>query len=418
MATEPTDEEEQKLVKKKTQLISKELLSQEEILNLGISEDDVQSYRMKKFKEAFTLDKWIHINELRALTFETRIVPVTVNEAHSFIAYSRYIHSQRAKSQDIYCKTILNYEQNKHKIDGDIESLKDKISTQIDDAKWNECGFFAKFNSRSPKDVHEYEGNKDYVMDMFFAEMDKFKAKSHDGTVQLNEALISSYIARAKLLKMKTAQDVIRTFAASFRALEDLTGTLRLGDEHMDISIALRKWNESVPTNGHGEFRCFVHNKELNAITQYISCIWFKGLETQKNVIKDRIIKFYETKVKDYVPMDSFVIDFLVLGIELDEEHNIGKQDNVNDIFVIELNPFYKSAGAGLFEWRLDRELFLNGPCEIRVRNELDPKLVDIFHPSWAKSYEKYTGISIHDQDAKSKQNDGDLQSKNRCVVL
>merc|ERR1712048_1294837 len=148
---------------------------------------------------------------------------------------------------------------------------------------------------------------------------------------------------------MKNADDVISTFARSFRSMEDLSGTLRLGDEHSDISIALRKWHDAVPTNGHGEFRCFVHNKSLNAITAYISCVWFKGLEGQKNEIKQRILHFYETRVKEFVPMDSFVIDFLVLGIQLDEEHHFDDEekeeksdDDDEQIFIIELNPFYK----------------------------------------------------------------------------
>ena len=42
----------------RTKLISKELLTDEEILKIGIPEDEVQTFRMKKFKEAFTLDKW------------------------------------------------------------------------------------------------------------------------------------------------------------------------------------------------------------------------------------------------------------------------------------------------------------------------------------------------------------------------
>eukprot|EP00484_Ammonia_sp_Unknown_P016987 CAMPEP_0197044170 /NCGR_PEP_ID=MMETSP1384-20130603/20283_1 /TAXON_ID=29189 /ORGANISM="Ammonia sp." /LENGTH=145 /DNA_ID=CAMNT_0042475573 /DNA_START=1 /DNA_END=434 /DNA_ORIENTATION=- len=145
----------------------------------------------------------------------------------------------------------------------------------------------------------------------------------------------------------------------------------------------------------------------MNAITQYISCVWFKGLERQKEQIKQRIVDFYEAKVKQHVPMDSFVVDFLVLDIPLDDGQNVNnigvatgdgqeekkqEEDDGDRIKIIEFNPFYKSAGAGLFDWREDRELFLNGPCEIRVRNDMDPKAADYFHPSWVKSYKAYTG--------------------------
>ena len=132
--------------KNRTKLISKELLSTEEILKMGISEDDVSSFRMKKFKEAFTLDKWISIKELAALTFETHIIPVTPTEAHSFLAYCRYTQSKLTKKDpNSLDKSIANYDQNKEEIDADINQLKTKINEVIDDAKWNDCGFFAKF---------------------------------------------------------------------------------------------------------------------------------------------------------------------------------------------------------------------------------------------------------------------------------
>merc|ERR1712087_74552 len=129
-------------------------------------------------------------------------------------------------------------------------------------------------------------------------------------------------------------------------------------------------------------------------ITQYISCVDYHGLYAQKEQIKDRTVKFYEEKVREHIPLDSFVIDVLVLGIRLDEEHelnlNVEEKQQDDGIYIIELNPFYKSAGAGLFDWKTDRELFLNGPCEIRVRDGPDPKGTDYFHVSWNKSFTRY----------------------------
>ena len=341
---------------------------------------------------AFTLDKWIHIPQLAALTFDTRFVSVTADEARSFMAYCRYtqsvIHRQKRG------RTPPELEQ-REQVERDIASLKLKITEQIEAVGWTECGFFAKFNSRSPKDVHEYEGEEAYVQELFFRELDRFASHSGDGTVDINDASAAEYAARARLLKMKCADDVISTFSRSFRALEDLTGTSRNGAEHNDISIALRRWNEDVVHNGHGEFRCFVHNGQLNAITQYISSIYFDALEKQSESIKERILKFYAQRVREFVPMDSFVIDFLVLGLtarndEKECKEEDGKEIADDDIFVIELNPFYKSAGAGLFDWKDDRELFLNGPCEIAVRTEVDPKAKSYMHPTWLRSYEQY----------------------------
>jgi hypothetical protein len=48
-------------------------------------------------------------------------------------------------------------------------------------------------------------------------------------------------------------------------------------------------------------------------------------------------------------------------------------------MLLVELNPFHIGAGAGLFSWRQDRELFLHGPSEggfelrMALKTEEDP---------------------------------------------
>ena len=231
--------------------------------------------------------------------------------------------------------------------------------------------------------------------------MDIIKTQNRNENATIIDALISWYVATAQLLKMRKGEDVIKIFARSFRCLEDLQGTLRLGEEYMDIR------NDYVPVTPHGEYRCFVHDKKMNAITQYLSNMYFKELPPNKEKIKERILKFYEEKVKHYVPMDSFVIDFLLIDSANDDVKD--ENENGDDtIFVIEFNPFYKSAGAGLFDWKVDRELFLNGPCEIRVRDEFDPLGLEYMHPTWIKSFEEYQSNEKGSGDA-----DDDC-----CVVL
>ena len=136
-------------------------------------------------------------------------------------------------------------------------------------------GFFAKFNSRSPKDAYGYDGQNEIVKAKFHETLDIIKSQNGNEHATINDALIAWYVATAKLLKMTSGSDVIKIFARSFRCLEDLQGTLRLGEEYMDISIAIRKWNDYVPVTPHGEYRCFVHDKKMNAITQYLSSFLF-----------------------------------------------------------------------------------------------------------------------------------------------
>eukprot|EP01084_Bolivina_argentea_P095031 170856_1 len=224
------------------------------------------------------------------------------------------------------------------------------MDEKIKELNWENVGFFAKFNSRSPKDAFIYDGTEDIVVNAFYNELNIIKNKkdlTKNNEISDNDVLLAAFIANSKLLKMNNGTDVMNTFGRSFRSLEDLQGTLRLGEEYMDISIALRKWNEKVPITPYGEFRCFVHDKQLNAITQYVSNIYFKVLDENKEMIKQKIIDFYENNVKEYIPMDSFVIDFLVLDIDdIGDDDEEEKKDDDDKILIIELNPFYKSAGA------------------------------------------------------------------------
>ncbi len=99
-----------------------------------------------------------------------------------------------------------------------------------------------------------------------------------------NDALWAWYVATAKLLKMKSGEDVISTFSMSFRSLEDLQASMRLGEKHMDICLAMREWWEVVPSHAHGEYRAFVHKKQLNAVTQYLAMIEFPKLQVKERV--------------------------------------------------------------------------------------------------------------------------------------
>ncbi len=84
-------------------------------------------------------------------------------------------------------------------------------------------------------------------------------------------------------------------------------------------------------------------------------------------------------------------------------------------IAIIEFNPFYKSAGSGLFNWKDDRELFLNGPLEFRVREGKDPKELFYLHASWVRAFKEYKGEKIEEKNPK-KTKDG--KKKTNCIIL
>ena len=56
-----------------------------------------------------------------------------------------------------------------------------------------------------------------------------------------------------------------------------------------------------------------------------------------------------------------------------------------NQVMVIELNPFHIGAGAALFSWRENRDLFLNGPFEFRILEHVREDTYEIIPLKWQK---------------------------------
>lgn len=143
----------------------------------------------------------------------------------------------------------------------------------------------------------------------------------------------------------------------------------QFGPDHSKISLCLREWLEEVIDRPQYEFRCFVHDLKLNAITQYFDWLHFPELVQRKQELQDLMTSFFYEHVAPVAPYRSFVIDFYVSAS--------------NQVMIIEFNPFHNGAGAGLFSWSKDRELFLNGPLEFRIVPELPSDQLDIIPARW-----------------------------------
>ena len=115
----------------------------------------------------------------------------------------------------------------------------------------------------------------------------------------------------------------------------------------------------TIPIDIDMEFRGFVYNNQLNALSQYNHFIYFQRLTEMKQEIQKRILSFFEQKVKDKLKeYEGYIVDFAICGQQLDT------------ILIIELNPFMDSTDPGLFSWKNEREKLQNGPFEYRIRDQ------------------------------------------------
>ena len=106
------------------------------------------------------------------------------------------------------------------------------------------------------------------------------------------------------------------------------------------VKIILRKW-ESLGT----EFRCFVCNGQLNAVS---GCGFNEEVDPKE---KDNLEKFINSK--DFIEiMTGIPYSHAVIDCGIDEEYKVK---------IIELNPFGKAASAAKFSWVVDKDILCNG---------------------------------------------------------
>ena len=105
-----------------------------------------------------------------------------------------------------------------------------------------------------------------------------------------------------------------------------------------NVNIIIRKWSDFDISS---EFRVFVYQNEITAITQYFDMLYFPEIVTNKSNIEKKIRKFFSS-IKNFVNFENYVIDFAVL--------NIDKEYKENDVIIIEFNPFTKFTSSCLFD--------------------------------------------------------------------
>lgn len=111
------------------------------------------------------------------------------------------------------------------------------------------------------------------------------------------------------------------------------------------LSLYLLPW---VNINPDLEFRVFVHQKNLTAISQ--QCIYQKNEYLPGRNIPDivqKISTYFRDHIRDQIDTpDSYVMDMALVG------------DSPSTVYFIELNPFGKdyTSGAGAFSWVEDAD--------------------------------------------------------------
>ncbi|KAL6045761.1 Gamma-glutamylcyclotransferase family protein [Balamuthia mandrillaris] len=164
----------------------------------------------------------------------------------------------------------------------------------------------------------------------------------------------------------------------SERVYADLVDWLWHGEPEQ---VVLRRWEPELVLDL--EFRAFVYEGLLTAISQYDHYCVYPRLFTMKEEIQRAILELWE-QVHPCIGESSYVIDF-------------GYLPQSKRCVVIELSPFLPCTGPALFSWSRDADL-LHGRCEqmefrLKIEPLLESQLEDLVEMNWEVRWKEHAKL-------------------------
>ena len=96
----------------------------------------------------------------------------------------------------------------------------------------------------------------------------------------------------------------------SSRCVSDLVRLLNHRDDlpSWDLHLIVRRF---LPLPPESEFRCFVHQRKLTAVSQYFASCYFRKLVEHRGPLLERISAFVNARIPE-IHLDSYIIDVAV----------------------------------------------------------------------------------------------------------
>lgn len=383
-------------------------LSLDEVEAKGIPRNEAEAYRRFVYKQSFALDTWYN-GSLKEHTFETEFVELSEAEIDAMVRGSQFLDIEKSLSDEQQVA---------------LHEIEKKLDTAI--KKYGDTGAFVKLSTRSPKDAIFYKNDVDFITEIRLAVINEMEVEGQmakasfqrvhsfrktsriqfkEGENPENESSIPKALRQQKTeneafstnltskepLKnatlraftrvmstknqVKTGKEAMYLLRHSLRVKEDLQQIHNWNQiARIKVNVSVRKWNPDVARFPGMEFRGFVYNNKLNAVSQYDDVVYYPNVTRHKEVICTRIKAFFEQHVKEALQEHkNYVVDFFV---------------GPTDVYIIEINPFHNGAGACLFTWREHRELFMNGPFEFRVVQSPRDDCLTVLHANWQSQLE------------------------------
>lgn len=335
-------------------------------------------HRLRAENLPFDIDVWYPV--VKPFTFPSVFLPLQKSECKAIqAAYNVGVRGARK---------LLTREE--------IEILKNlqKSLDEVFDEHFSENGkgAFVRLCGRSPKDGEPYNMSQVYKEYQKHLE-DILPGFSPGDTVDIKAKMTA--IARTSWLKVRSGADVLSLLLTSERVYADMLDWERFGEPEQ---ICLRHWDENITMDY--EFRVFVNEEKITAISQYDHYLYYPHLEDKRDTIEEAIRKFWKDVHID-LDIKSYVIDIAYVPTS-------------GQCIMIELSPFLACTGSALFSWSVESDLMIlegRKPFEFRLKKESDlhPHLEDLLELNWDgrwncpanfPRYDTYLQTSTEDYEA------------------
>ena len=320
------------------------------------------------------------IKVIQSETFYTEFIPISPLIAQAFVNFYQTRYSSTK---------LLNYDDIQL-----IASIQNQLKEQIFNSKTNKFrrnGTFIRLSSRSPKDGKPLDSGK--IIQFYDQKLNELRIQYPDEYQSIegkaNMQMIAYGYAQFHSLRVIDEIQALNLILSSERVYYDLIAVLdcqQVKDNKVvninniklhdwDNNIIIREWNDLLDPSM--EFRCFVYQSNLTAISQYDYHCKYYHLQNDVTVqqIKTTIIKYWQEKIKPLLdPLPEKYPNYII-DIGLIEN----KSTNGYDCIVIEMNPFDTSTGASLFDWTRDSDQLRGqgNETEIRVQSNYHPYMED-----------------------------------------
>eukprot|EP00854_Cymbomonas_tetramitiformis_P026367 gene26367-32340_t len=287
----------------------------------------------------FDVEAWYPL--LEEITFFTAFIDLTTDHAQAIRSFYAARYNSRRESFSS-AHAVALYE------------LRKALDAILRRPEFEEKGAFVRLSSRSPKDGSPFR-------------QVEFQSKYQDILARLNDAegeetasspennqMRALATSSSNCWRVFSGDDAMSLILSSERVFVDVIEALVCQESHPDalekpkpwtMKISGRAWEEDL--QDQFEFRCFVRNAAVTAMSQYNHYCMFPALLAAHSQTQKEVANFCEKEVcprlagnKNYE--EGYVVDVGLMS---------------GRCVVIEVNPFKNSTGAALFDWKHDMRL-------------------------------------------------------------